>query len=444
MIITDSVRIEEFDVTFKNNKMTGKKLTAKNFDDTYYSIREILENARSTAYKTVNFVMVQAYWNIGRVIVEDEQKGKERADYGNYLLKNLSEKLIKDYGKGFDESNLRNIRKFYLTFPICDALRHELSWTHYRLLLRVEKDDARSFYMIESINNNWSTRELERQINSLLYERIALSRDKEKVKELAVKGNEIQTPMDIIKNPYVLEFLGLDENERYLEKNVEKALIDKLQKFLLELGRGFSFVARQKRITLEGDHFYIDLVFYNYLLKCFVLIDLKVGKLTHQDIGQMDFYVRYFEKEEKQREDNSTIGLILCADKNETMVKYTLLEDKKQVFASKYKLYLPTEEELKKELTREKELIEMEKVWNESKKNLTLNEAILSLKRFKREENDQYSQYFLSGTGPFKDILKCDYFSLDFDKDPSKGTLSTSIDLYPQDILAIDYEVFDE
>ncbi len=175
MIITDSVRIEEFDVTFKNNKMTGKKLTAKNFDDTYYSIREILENARSTAYKTVNFVMVQAYWNIGRVIVEDEQKGKERADYGNYLLKNLSEKLIKDYGKGFDESNLRNIRKFYLTFPICDALRHELSWTHYRLLLRVEKDDARSFYMIESINNNWSTRELERQINSLLYERIALS-----------------------------------------------------------------------------------------------------------------------------------------------------------------------------------------------------------------------------------------------------------------------------
>ena len=215
--------------------------------------------------------------------------------------------------------------------------------------------------MIESINNNWSTRELERQINSLLYERIALSRDKEKVKELAVKGNEIQTPMDIIKNPYVLEFLGLDENERYLEKNVEKALIDKLQKFLLELGRGFSFVARQKRITLEGDHFYIDLVFYNYLLKCFVLIDLKVGKLTHQDIGQMDFYVRYFEKEEKQREDNSTIGLILCADKNETMVKYTLLEDKKQVFASKYKLYLPTEEELKKELTREKELIEMER-----------------------------------------------------------------------------------
>ena len=361
MIITDSVRIEEFDVTFKNNKMTGKKLTAKNFDDTYYSIWEILENARSTAYKTVNFVMVQAYWNIGRVIVEDEQKGKERADYGNYLLKNLSEKLIKDYGKGFDESNLRNIRKFYLTFPICDALRHELSWSHYRLLLRVEKDDARSFYMIESINNNWSTRELERQINSLLYERIALSRDKEKVKELAVKGNEIQTPMDIIKNPYVLEFLGLDENERYLEKNVEKALIDKLQKFLLELGRGFSFVVRQKRITLEGDHFYIDLVFYNYLLKCFVLIDLKVGKLTHQDIGQMDFYVRYFEKEEKQREDNSTIGLILCADKNETMVKYTLLEDKKQVFASKYKLYLPTEEELKKELTREKELIEMER-----------------------------------------------------------------------------------
>ncbi|ODS38646.1 MAG: hypothetical protein A7316_07265 [Candidatus Altiarchaeales archaeon WOR_SM1_86-2] len=341
--------------------MTKKELTAKNFDDTYYNIREILENARTTVYKAVNFMMVQAYWNIGRVIVEDEQKGKGRADYGRYLLKDLSERLTKDYGKGFDESNLRNIRKFYLTFPNCDALRHELSWTHYRLLLRVEKDDARSFYMIESIHNNWSTRELERQINSLLYERIALSRDKEKVKELAVKGNEIQAPKDIIKDPYVLEFLGLDGNERYLEKDLEQALTDKLQKFLLELGRGFSFVSRQKRITLDGDHFYIDLVFYNYLLKCFILIDLKAGKLTHQDIGQMDFYVRYFEKEEKQKRDNPTIGLILCTGKNETMVKYTLLEDSRQVFASKYKLYLPSEEELKRELTKERQLIEMER-----------------------------------------------------------------------------------
>jgi len=211
------------------------------------------------------------------------------------------------------------------------------------------------------VKNNWSTRELERQINSLLYERIALSKNKEKVKELGIKVNEIRTPEDIIKDPYVLEFLGLDENDKYLEKDMEQALVDKLQKFLLELGKGFSFVARQKRITLDGDHFYIDLVFYNYLLNCFVLIDLKVGKLTHKDIGQMDFYVRYFEKEVKKTDDNTTIGMILCADKNETMVKYTLLEDRQQVFASKYRLYLPTEEELKRELVRERELIEMER-----------------------------------------------------------------------------------
>jgi predicted nuclease of restriction endonuclease-like (RecB) superfamily len=253
------------------------------------------------------------------------------------------------------------MKDFYLTFPNVNALRSELTWTHYRLLLRVEKNDAMNFYMIESVNNNWSTRELERQINSLPYERIALSRDKEKVKELALKGNEIQSPEDIIKHPYVLEFLGLSENEKYHEKTLEQALIDKLRKFLLELGKGFSFVSRQKRITLDGDHFYIDLVFYNYLLRCFVLIDLKVGKLTHQDIGQMDFYVRYFEKEEKSSGDNPTIGIILCADKNETMVKYTLLEESRQVFASKYKLYLPTEEELKKEVKKERELIEMEK-----------------------------------------------------------------------------------
>jgi len=328
---------------------------------TYQSIKEILEKARNSAYRSVNFAMVQAYWQIGRIIVEEEQKGKERAEYGKGLLKELSKKLIRDYGRGFDESNLRNMRMFYLTFPKCDALRHELSWTHYRLLLRVEKEKARSFYLIETINNRWSTRELERQINSLFYERIALSKDKAEVLKLSKKGQIIQKPKDIIKDPYVLEFLELQENSKFLEKDLEQALIDKLQQFLLELGRGFSFVARQKRITIDGDHFYIDLVFYNYILKCFILIDLKIGKLTHKDIGQMDFYVRYFEKEEKQENDNPTIGLILCSDKNETMVKYTLLEDKKQIFASKYKLYLPTEEELKRELTCEREMIEMER-----------------------------------------------------------------------------------
>lgn len=242
-----------------------------------------------------------------------------------------------------------------------NALRSELSWTHYRLLLRAEKEKARDFYLIETINNKWSTRELERQINSLLYERIALSKNKAEVLELSKKGQIIQKPKDIIKDPYILEFLDLKENKKFLEKELEMALIDKLQQFLLELGRGFSFVARQKRITVDGDHFYIDLVFYNYILKCFVLIDLKIGKLTHKDIGQMDFYVRYFEKEEKQKNDNPTIGLILCSDKNETMVKYTLLEENKQIFASKYKLYLPTEKELEKELIREREMIEIER-----------------------------------------------------------------------------------
>lgn len=327
-------------------------------DSTYQNIKEILEKARSTAYRAVNFAMVQAYWQIGRVIVEEEQKGEERAEYGKGLIKELSIKLTKDYGRGFDESNLRNMRIFYRTFPNCDALRHELTWTHYRLLFRVEREEARHFYMIEAVNNNWSTRELERQINSLLYERLALSKDKEKVLELSTKGHTIQEAKDIIKDPYVLEFLDLKENKNFLEKDLEQALIDKLQEFLLELGKGFSFVARQKRISVDGDHFYIDLVFYNYILKCFVLIDLKVGKLTHQDIGQMDFYVRYFEEEEKLEGDNPTIGLILCSSKNETMVKYTLLEESKQMFAAKYKLYLPTEEELKRELDKEREIIE--------------------------------------------------------------------------------------
>ena len=306
----------------------------------------MLEKARITAYRSVNFAMVQSYREIGRIIVEEEQKGKERAKYGKALIKELSIRLTGDYGKGFNERNLWYMRDFYLTFPKVNALRSELTWTHYRLLLKVDKEEARDFYLIEVINNRWSTRELERQINSLLYERLALSKDKNKVKELSIRGQEIQTPQDIIKDPYVLEFLELQENKNYLEKDLENALIDKLKDFLLELGKGFSFVARQRRITIDGEHFYIGLVFYNYILKSFVLIDLKVGKLTHQDIGQMDFYVRYYEKEERLKGDNPTIGLILCSDKNETMIKYTLLEDRKQIFASKYKLYLPTEKEL--------------------------------------------------------------------------------------------------
>lgn len=341
--------------------MAEKMPQKANINKLYEDIRNILEKAKSYAYKVVNFAMVTAYWQIGRTIVEEEQKGKVRADYGRFLLGELSRRLTKEYGKGFNQTNIIYMREFYLKFKIYHALRDELGWTHYRLLLKVEKETARNFYMFETINNNWSTRELERQINSLLYERISLSKDKKAVKELSRKGQLLRRPEDIIKDPYILEFLGITENKKYLEKKLESLLIEKLKDFLLELGKGFSFVERQKRISLDGDHFYIDLVFYNYILKCFVLIDLKIGKLTHQDIGQIDFYVRYFEKEIKQKGDNPTIGLILCSDKNEAMVKYTLLKNSKHVFASNYKLYLPSEEELKLELIRERGHIETER-----------------------------------------------------------------------------------
>lgn len=285
----------------------------------------------------------------------------KRADYGKALIAELARRLTEDFGKGFTESNLKYMRQFYLTFPIRHAVRDELSWTHYRLLLKVEKEAAREFYMLEAAESGWSTRELDRQISSLLYERLLMSKDKGKALKQARAQGEHLALRDIIKDPYVLEFLGVKENSALLEKDLEQGLIDKLQEFLLELGRGFAFVARQKRITLDDDHFYIDLVFYNYILKCFVLVDLKTGKLTHGDIGQMDFYVRYFEKEEKGASDNPTIGLILCSDKNEAMVRYTLLEESRQIFASKYKLYLPTEEELRRELSEERAKIEAER-----------------------------------------------------------------------------------
>ena len=329
-------------------------------ESVYSRVREILETARSNAYRAVNFAMVQAYWHIGREIIEEEQKGKIKAGYGEYLLKDLSQRLTKDFGKGFDYSNVKNMRQFYLTFPIGDALRSQLGWTHYRLLMRVEKESARNFYIEECITGNWSTRQLERQINSFYYERLLSSRDKKSVKKEIQKLEPSLKPEDIIKDPYVLEFLNVKENIRFLEKDLESALIVKLQDFLLELGKGFSFVGRQQRISADGDNFYIDLVFYNYLLKCFVLIDLKIGKLTHQDIGQMDFYVRYYENEIRAETDNPTIGIILCSEKNGTVVKYSVLNANKRLFASKYKLYLPTEKELKEELEREKRLIEIE------------------------------------------------------------------------------------
>ena len=338
-----------------------KKMKPANNQKLYLKIKEVLELARSKAYRTVNSAMVQAYWNVGRLIVEEEQKGKKRAEYGNYLVKDLSVKLTKDYGNGFNERNLWYMKTFYLNFKKVNALRSELTWTHYRLLLKVESPDVRDFYIKECIDNNWSTRQLERQLNSFYYERLLSSKNKAFIRKDSKQTEADPNLMDIIKDPYVLEFLAITDKSHLLEKELEQALLNKLQEFLMELGKGFSFVARQKRITLDGDHFYIDLVFYNYILKCFVLIDLKVGKLTHQDIGQMDFYVRYCEKEIKQEGDNPTIGIILCAEKNDAMVKYSMLSGNKKLFASKYMLYLPTEEELKKELIREKQLIDMEK-----------------------------------------------------------------------------------
>ena len=320
-------------------------------------IREILETARNKVYSVANFAMIEAFWNIGKSIVE-KQGGETRAEYGSKLFSELSVQLATDFGKGFTVANLHNIRLFYLTFPKSSALRRELSWTHYRLLMRVKNEKARQFYLDESVKSAWSTRQLERQINSFFYERLLSSQNKEDV------AAEIQTlelakrPEDIIRDPYVLEFLGLQANTSFFESALEQALIEHLQKFLLELGRGFSFVARQKRITFDGRHFFIDLVFYNYLLKCFCLIDLKLGDLTHQDLGQMQMYVNYFTREMMNEGDNPPIGMVLCAARSDTVVKYTLPEENTRIFASRYSLYLPTEDELRLELQREYNILE--------------------------------------------------------------------------------------
>ncbi len=350
-----------------SEKKVNKSTSIANIEKLYSNIKHIIEEGKNEAYRAVNFAMVQTYWHIGKLILEEEQSGKQRAEYGEEAIKQLSLRLTVEYGKGFNETNLKYMRQFYTVFKKSHALRDQLSWTHYRLLLKVEKEDARSFYMQESIESNWSTRTLERQVNSLYFERTVMTKraeGKKLVKAEAESKKEVMQPKDIIKDPYVLEFLGMKSNTDFYENELEQAIIDKLQDFLLELGKGFSFVARQKRISLVGEHFYIDLVFYNYILKCFLVIDLKTGKLTHQDIGQMDMYVRIFEDTMRQESDNPTIGLILCAEKNNTIVKYSLLNESKQIFASQYKTYLPTEMQLKKEIAKERGIIEMEKKFN--------------------------------------------------------------------------------
>lgn len=326
-----------------------KEVETQIVEKAYVEIKDYIINAKQQVYKAVNSAMVIAYWNIGKKIYEICGEN-DRAEYGKQVLKEISEKLTAEFGKGFDTSNLSNMKHFYLSFPIHDTLCHELSWSHYRLLIRVKDQKAREFYVSECAKASWSVRQLQRQINTMYYQRILASNDKESV------SKEIETTIprpkyeSIIKDPYVLEFLDLPTNEHFYESTLEEALINHLQKFLLELGRGFSFVARQKHFMIDDRHFYIDLVFYNYILKCFVLIDLKTDDLTHQDIGQMQMYVNYYTRELMNENDNPPIGILLCADKSDTLVKYTLPEGNNQIFASKYQLYLPSEEELKREL----------------------------------------------------------------------------------------------
>jgi len=304
-------------------------------------IKTILTVARQKAATAINFAMVEAYWLIGKRIVEEEQHGKGRAGYGQFLLKELSQKLIVDVGKGFDERELRRIRQFYQCFPIWDAVCPELSWSHYRLLIRIENIETRRFYMTETIQQHWSTRKLDRNISTQYFQRILANQSSKEI------GAVTNANLDFIKNPYVLEFLNLPANFTYKEKDLEAAIIKHLQQFLLELGKGFAFVAQQKLIRTETSDFFIDLVFYNYLLKCFVVIDIKAGKLAHKDIGQLDMYVRMFDDLEKQATDNPTIGILLCADTDDVVAKYSVLNDKNNLFASKYQLYLPSETELK-------------------------------------------------------------------------------------------------
>lgn len=338
-------------------KTVTPKKSAKN--DLYQKVVTILEESRAFSKRAINSAMVQAYWLIGQALVEEEQRGKKRADYGASLIESLAEKLTKNYGKGFSRNNLWYMRQFYLTYPAkLHALRGELSWTHYRLLLKVESPDARAFYESEAAAGNWSTRQLERQITTLSYERIALSKNKRAMLKQSCDEAETQTALDFVQDPFVLEFLGLRENRDYQECELEAAILDHLQEFMLELGRGFAFVGRQVRITLDGDHFYPDLVFYNYLMRRFVLFDLKIGKLTHQDLGQMQMYTNYYDEECTPPGDNPPIGIVLCADKNEAVVRYTLRGEKSNIIAARYQMYLPGETELVAELLREKARLE--------------------------------------------------------------------------------------
>lgn len=322
----------------------------------FNAVRSHIDEARRFVVQNVNTAMVYTYYHIGKIIVEDEQSGSERASYAKQTLKILSLKLNQEYGKGYSVDNLEYMRLFYIEYRISETpsrisdIPFKLSWSHYVQLLKIKELPERKFYELESLTSNWSVRELKRQYQSSLYERLAFGRNSENINLLSQKGQILDNPIDALKSPYVLEFLNLNEDSRYSENDLETAIIDKLEQFMLELGKGFLFEGRQKRITLNGDHFYIDLAFYNRLLKCFVLIDLKIGKLTHQDIGQMQMYVNYHDRKIKLPEENPTIGIILCKEDNKAVVEFTLPENNKQIYAKEYKLYLPSKDELKKQL----------------------------------------------------------------------------------------------
>lgn len=335
---------------------TEKNVLLTNQETFVGEIRTIIDNARSAAIRSVDFNRVQMYWNIGRRIVEEEQHGKERADYGTYLIKNLAKELEPEYGSGFGVRQLEQSRQFYRTYPIANTLRSQLNWSQYRRLIQIEDPDKREYYELESVNGGWTARETERQINSMLYERLLLSNEKEKVLAVARNQRIPESPTEVIKDPMVLEFLGLERKAAYYEKDLESAIISHIAEFLLEMGKGFSFVARQKRILLEDDEFFADLVFYNRLLRCFVVVELKTGKLTHQDLGQLQMYVNYYDRCEKQEDENPTIGILLCSDKNDTVVKMALPENNSTILASKYQLYLPTTEQLIREIDEVKQL----------------------------------------------------------------------------------------
>ena len=338
----------------------SKDNAIESFEKLYGSIKEVLNESRQQAYQAVNSSMLIAYWTIGKIIVENEQDGQFRAEYGKYTLSDLSLKLSNEFGKGFTVRSLQQMKKFYTLFPNTNALRTQLTWTHYRSLLRVENKEAREWYIEESVKEHWSSRQLDRQISTMYYERLISSQDKSEVVAEANDKLKELIPEQFIKDPYVLEFIDLKDYPALRESVLEQALIDNLQSFLLELGRGFCFVARQKLLRYEDEDFYIDLVFYHSILKCYVLIDLKIGKLTHGDVGQMDSYIRMFDDLYKNDDDNPTIGLLLCSEKNEAIAKYSVLHDEKQMFASKYLLTLPTAEELEKQIENERHRIEEE------------------------------------------------------------------------------------